>query len=241
MDESTNKWMVWGLGFFVILVLAFPLYRLIEPSSREEAKAQHLADLVATGDQLFAQNCAACHGPDATGGIGPALNSKQFLGSVSDEQIRSLISVGIPGSQMSAYLQDFSGPLTYEQVNALSYYLRSLEENAPDRPDWRDMLTASATPTTTTTSATTETTAATGPDGEEIYVANCLACHGANLEGGVGKALDANSPAAGDPDEELLEAITDGVSGTAMPAWGGRLSPEEIDAVLDYIRSVQAG
>jgi mono/diheme cytochrome c family protein len=89
----------------------------------------------------------ACHGENATGGIGPALNSQQFLGSASDDQIRSIISTGIPGSQMSSYLQEFGGPLTADEIHSIVGYLRSLEENAPDRPDWRDMLYGSTTTT----------------------------------------------------------------------------------------------
>ncbi|NOY56339.1 MAG: c-type cytochrome [Actinobacteria bacterium] len=85
--------------------------------------------------------------------------------------------------------------------------------------------------------STATTAPSSGVDGKAIYTAKCAACHGANLEGGVGKALDANSPAAGDPDAELLGAIENGVAGTAMPAF----SDEEIRAVLDYIRSVQNG
>src|SRR5665811_2266398 len=83
MEESTDRWMLWGIGFFVILVLAFPAYRLLEPGSRETTKEAYVNDLVVSGQQLFVDNCVACHGPDATGGIGPALNSKQFLGSAS--------------------------------------------------------------------------------------------------------------------------------------------------------------
>ena len=86
----------------------------------------------------------------------------------------------------------------------------------------------------------TATTAASGGiDGEAIYTANCVSCHSADLSGGVGKPLNAGSPAAGDPDAELIETITNGVSGTAMPAWGDKLSADEISAVLAYIRSVQ--
>jgi len=82
---------------------------------------------------------------------------------------------------------------------------------------------------------------AQSPDGQAVYESNCVACHGADLSGGVGKPLDAGSPAAGGPDEELLNTITNGVAGTAMPAWGDQLSAEEITAVVSYIRSVQAG
>jgi len=245
MEESTDRWMLWGIGFFVILVLAFPAYRLLEPGSRETTKEAYVNDLVVSGQQLFVDNCVACHGPDATGGIGPALNSKQFLGSASDDQIRSLISSGIPGSQMSAYLQDSGGPLTAEQINAVSSYLRSLEKNAPDRPDWRAMMssgpvTTSAGSTTTTAGPTTSTTGA-AVDGKAIYAGKCRVCHGANLEGGVGLPLGPGSDAVADSDQTLIGFITDGVAGTAMPAWGGKLSSEEIQAVLGYIRSVQNG
>ena len=39
---------------------------------------------------------------------------------------------------MSAYSQDFAGPLTSEQIKAITVYIRSWEQDAPDRPDWRD-------------------------------------------------------------------------------------------------------
>jgi hypothetical protein len=41
---------------------------------------------------------------------------------------------------MAAYSLDFGGPLTSEQVQSIVSYLRSLEADAPDRPDWRDMV-----------------------------------------------------------------------------------------------------
>ncbi|MBT8211747.1 MAG: hypothetical protein KJN71_01245, partial [Acidimicrobiia bacterium] len=56
----------------------------------------------------------------------------------SDDQTSLLISVGVPGSQMSAYSLDYGGPMTSEQIKAITTFLRSWEEDAPDRPDWRD-------------------------------------------------------------------------------------------------------
>jgi hypothetical protein len=38
---------------------------------------------------------------------------------------------------MTAWSQDFGGPLTAEQIRQLVAYLRSLEPNAPSVPDWR--------------------------------------------------------------------------------------------------------
>jgi hypothetical protein len=40
---------------------------------------------------------------------------------------------------MSPYSLDFGGPFTQgAQIVALTTYLRSLEEDAPSVPDWRD-------------------------------------------------------------------------------------------------------
>ena len=140
LEESTNRWMLWGAILMGLMVLVFPIYRFYEPSNREAARETHVASLAAQGSALYDLNCASCHGVSGEGGIGPALNAKQFLESAADAQIEALIAVGVPGSQMSAYSLDFGGPLTSEQITALTTFLRSLEEDAPDRPDWRDPL-----------------------------------------------------------------------------------------------------
>ncbi len=41
---------------------------------------------------------------------------------------------------MSAYSLDYGGPLTSEQIQSVVTYIRSWEPDAPDRPDWRDMI-----------------------------------------------------------------------------------------------------
>ena len=138
LEESTNRWMLWGVVFMAAMVLVFPIYRFYEPSNREAARSDQLASLAEQGHAIFSLNCSACHGADAEGGIGPALNSQQFLTSAEDDQIAAIVAVGVPGSQMNAYSIDFGGPLTSEQIRSVTAYLRSLEPNAPDRPDWRD-------------------------------------------------------------------------------------------------------
>ena len=140
LEESTNRWMVWGLVLMAAFVLAFPLYRWVEPSNRAEARETHVASLAQQGQGLWSLNCSSCHGLNGEGGVGPALNSQQFLQASSDEQTSLLISVGVPGSLMSAYSLDYGGPLTSEQIKALTTFVRSWEEDAPDRPDWRDVV-----------------------------------------------------------------------------------------------------
>lgn len=138
LEASTVRWMQMGIVVMVALVLAFPIYRLFEPSNRDDAAAARTANLANQGRDLYEVNCAACHGLGTLVGVAPVLNSVQFLSSVEDVQIRQLTAVGIPGTQMSAYLLDFGGPLTVEQIRAIATYLRSLEPTAPDVPGWRD-------------------------------------------------------------------------------------------------------
>jgi len=138
LERSTNQWMLWGLALMVIMALIFPIYRAYEPAARADAREIHLASLAEQGEALYTLNCSACHGVGEEAGTAPILNSEQFLTSAGDDQIEVLIAVGVPGTAMSAYSLDFGGPLTSEQIDALTVYLRSLEDDAPDRPDWRD-------------------------------------------------------------------------------------------------------
>jgi len=137
LEESTNRLMVVGAVLMVVMALVFPLYRWVEPTNREAAREEQIDSLASTGESLWGFNCSSCHGMVGEGGIGPALNSQQFLQSATDEQTELIIAVGIPGTAMSAYSQDFAGPLTSEQIKALRIYIRSWEPDAPDVPDWR--------------------------------------------------------------------------------------------------------
>jgi len=72
--------------------------------------------------------------------------------------------------------------------------------------------------------------------GEAVYNASCLACHGANGEGGVGKAIAGSTIATGDISTHLDVGIK-GVSGTAMQAFGGQLNDVDMAAVITYQRN----
>ncbi len=140
LEEQTNRWMWWGFVIMVLMVAIFPIYRFYEPSARESDRAAQLDFLADQGGSIYSVNCASCHGVLGEGGAGPALNSEQFLAAATDLQITSLVAVGVPGSQMNAYSLDFGGPLTSEQIEAVTTFLRRWEEDAPDVPNWRDPL-----------------------------------------------------------------------------------------------------
>ena len=140
LEESTNRWMFWGFVIMVLMALIFPIYRFYEPSNRESAREEQQTFLAEQGETIYSINCSSCHGINGEGGVGPALNSQEFLTSAVDEQSEALIAVGVPGSQMAAYSLDFGGPLTSEQIEAIVTFLRSWEETAPNVPNWRDPL-----------------------------------------------------------------------------------------------------
>ena len=72
--------------------------------------------------------------------------------------------------------------------------------------------------------------------GKKVYEQNCMACHGANGEGGVGKPIAGSAIATGTVAEHLGTAIK-GVPGTAMQAFGGQLNDVDMAAVITYQRN----
>jgi cytochrome c oxidase subunit 2 len=72
--------------------------------------------------------------------------------------------------------------------------------------------------------------------GKGVYDRACVACHGANGEGGVGKAI-AKSPIATGPMGPHLDIIVHGKPGTAMQAFGGQLNEVDLAAVTTYQRN----
>ena len=72
--------------------------------------------------------------------------------------------------------------------------------------------------------------------GKEVYNRACVACHGANGEGGVGAAI-AGSPIATGPVKDHIDVLVNGVPGSAMQAFGGQLNEVDLAAVITYQRN----
>jgi mono/diheme cytochrome c family protein len=73
------------------------------------------------------------------------------------------------------------------------------------------------------------------PAGAAIYANNCAACHGDRGQGAIGPRLAGQVVARFPSQGDEIAVVTNGEDG--MPAWGGRLSPTEIKAVVDYTRA----
>ena len=88
--------------------------------------------------QLFADNCAACHGNDLAGGHGPSLFAPALLAENTDTTLRQIILNGIAGSDMPA----FKGRLDETQIGRLLAFLRIrsgvLASQPPAVPDPTD-------------------------------------------------------------------------------------------------------
>jgi mono/diheme cytochrome c family protein len=261
--RALESYRVAGLVCMAILILAFPLYRMGEPARRAAARESMREQNIDLGGELFGLHCQSCHGTAGRGGrSGPTLAAKEFLDSVTDEQLRWLIAAGIPGTTMPAYDLDHGGPLTLQEIDQLVVYLRSLEEGAPSVPDWRQGAPApepvapeeaSSTPAEPSPGreanpgSEAEDEDEEGPasnpevDAEELYASNCAHCHGSEGEGSAIAAAIRPPAAPLDQDQEaLIQRISEGVPGTAMQAYGppkGPLEPSEIEALARWLRA----
>ena len=59
-------------------------------------------------------------------------------------------------------------------------------------------------------------------EGDDLYHSHCIICHG--LKGGRGPNIFATQLT----DDQFLEVVINGRKGTQMPAWGFRLSPDDV-------------
>ncbi len=213
--------MRWGVIIMLLFVLVFPIYRILEPGRRAHADEVYRVGLATQGDAIYQESCSQCHGIEARGGLGPALNAQQFLGAVGDRQMADLIATGVPGTLMASYAADFGGSLTQTQIGATVAYLRAFEEDAPDLPEWRTPLSQEDL------------------SGRDLFTMGCSYCHGLDLAGTeIAPDLGPGSDAEEESDNRLAKRIREGKE--EMPSFGNILTEEQIDLLVEYLREVQS-
>jgi mono/diheme cytochrome c family protein len=155
------------------------------------ADGQLLVSAIPPRLQPYGANCARCHGVGGTGGtlpdgtLAPNLHSlplaqkwAQTGGAQSLNNyvawvitLGGVVRSGNINSQMPAWGQEFGGPLTRQQIEALTAMIG----------EWAEETLANPPP---------EEVPDTVEAGAAVYVeAGCAACHGRDLEGGIGPNL----------------------------------------------------
>lgn len=85
---------------------------------------------IADGKKLFAANCAACHGPDAQGVVGPNLTDNYWLHGGKVPEIFKTIKYGVPEKGMKSWKDDFSP----KQLAQLTGFIKSIQGSNPPNP-----------------------------------------------------------------------------------------------------------
>lgn len=169
------------------------------------------------GMRLYSRDCAGCHGKDGQGnGPGAAGLSPRPTNLAEHEYTQDRLSFalwnGVAGTSMPAW-RDF--PL--DDLAAIALAVRGLHSAQRESSPGADDL------------------------GAGVYADHCAQCHG---EKGAGDGPAGNefaiSPTSFRAQRLNLEAtirtLRDGVQGTPMAPYAGRLSEAEIDAVARYAR-----
>ena len=172
------------------------------------------------GTQIFARNCAGCHGSEGQGN-GPAslaltpaprnLTTARF----SDRRLSQSLWNGVRGSSMPPWNDLATGDL-----RGLVAYLGTI---APKEPP-------------------PQLTGAERAMAQGVYAKQCAVCHGSDGAGNGPSASILAPPPTNfhdvRPTTAYAEAaIVHGVRGSAMPRWGGKLTPDEQKLLARYVRS----
>ena len=194
--------------------------------ARRQGAAPKLAatgDLV-RGQQLYLQNCASCHGlrGEADGpGVGALHPQPANLAGheYTVDRLSHVLWNGVAGTAMQAW-RDISP----EDLAAISQVVRGFHvaQQEPTLP------------------------ANIADLGAHVYTANCVQCHGERGAGdgsavGELRMVPADFRGSRPSLAESLRALRNGVDGTPMAPWTGRLSEAELSAVAYYVRGFFQG
>ncbi|MBB3236873.1 cytochrome-c oxidase, cbb3-type subunit III [Phyllobacterium endophyticum] len=189
------------------------------------AQIQSDTDLMRTvredGRTLFGDNCAACHGANARGNKGfPNIADSPMLWGDDPQTVLQTVTAGINGadpntrvSQMLAFGRD--GMLTQEQVSLLAGFVTSLSDPAMVTDKNKEDIAK----------------------GKDLFVTNCVACHGKDAKG----LVESGAPNLTDQywiyggnRGDIYQTIFSGRQGH-MPSWGARLTPAQIKIITLYL------
>lgn len=208
------------------LGLTPPEMVVVELSEETLASVQALpgGDVLADGLMVYATECAACHGANGEGtSLAPAVNSADLRAATTDEDLMRVITNGVPGTLMAGW----SNALTQGEITNVTTLIRR----------WDDLYSAGVEIPVVEVEPIDMSPEAIAT-GEWLYSLTCAQCHGVDGYGTLlAPALNSQQFLNNTPDAAVQQIIALGVSGTKMPAWGGRLTEQDISALVAYLRS----
>lgn len=220
--EDYTRYVGASLFLTISILVVFQFYIFREPSRIAADEATQKKSDLFEGHFTFINYCALCHGEEGEGVDAPPLNDKTFLDNTDRNTIFSVISSGVPGTEMPAWNQSHGGPLTDQQIDQVVTYIQEWQADAPDRQE----LTMAGDPA----------------QGLVIFNSTCIVCHG---EEGLGTD---RAPALNDPaklaqfdDQWYIDTITNGRPAKGMPTWGTVLSPEQVHDLVALLRAWERG
>ena len=183
--------------------------------------------ILSAGKALFSDNCAPCHQAGGQGKVGffPNLTDDDWLYGGSFDTIHQTLMGGRRG-----YMPAFGEVLAGEQVDQLANYVASLSGIEHDGAK-----------------------AAAGNVLFHSETAACYYCHTSSATGrkdmGAPNLTDnvwlwADVPAASAAEGKVAAirgVISNGLNKGVMPAWAGRLSPEQIKVLTVYVHELGGG
>lgn len=196
---------------------------------------------------LYRQNCSACHGDKGDGksraqnGLRPPprnFTTAAAWQELSRERMITSVTFGRPGTAMVGW----QGRLSEAQIAGVVDYVR---ETFMREPLLKSVALENDAPTQAVASTPNVALFRSGRTGREIYKRHCSACHGDKGNGSTWTKTGLNPPPRDFTTaeaqeylsrERMITSVTYGRTGTAMMPFSSRLSPTEIETVVDYIR-----
>ena len=75
--------------------------------------------------------------------------------------------------------------------------------------------------------------------GRSRFTRTCASCHGEQAQGLIGPNLTDDRWIHGGTVEQIFQSVAKGWPAKGMPPWGRAVKPEELSALVSYVRSIQ--
>lgn len=245
---NTMKWT--GMLATLMIIIIMPLYTLRESSQQENLLENYYTTAVLTSTDLYAENCAVCHGAAGEGiGDNPPLNSAPVQ-LMSETDLNKVISRGRNGTLMAGWAAEEGGIFSNPQIDDFVTFIQQVNwEFVEVRVAELGLIPPEVIQMEVSDEMLANLADLPGgealSDGLLVYAENCAACHGSNGAGTViAPAIDSADLRA-IPKEETIQLVNNGVSGTLMAGWQNLLAQDQISSLIDLIyrwpEMVQAG